>query len=66
VYCIILEKKNKKAQIQGIYTFFPVKGNVLSFIILYLTLLHLPPHKFHCDGGCWDWIQDCCDLEIRC
>ncbi len=23
--------------------------------ILYSTLLHLPPLKFNCVGGCWDW-----------
>ncbi len=21
-------------------------------------LLHLPPLRFHCAGGCWDWTQD--------
>jgi hypothetical protein len=24
------------------------------FSILYSTLLHLPPLRFHCVGGCWD------------
>ncbi len=31
---------------------------------LYLTLLHLPPVRFHCVGGCWDRTQDCCDFGI--
>ncbi len=26
--------------------------------ILYWTLLHLPPLRFHCVGGCWDRIED--------
>jgi hypothetical protein len=28
--------------------------------VLYSTLLHLPPLRFHCVGGCWDRTQDCC------
>jgi hypothetical protein len=27
----------------------------------YGTLLHLPPLRFHCVGGCWDRTQDCYD-----
>ncbi len=35
------------------------------FDVLYLTLLHLMPLRFHCVGGCWDWtLQDCCDLVV--
>ncbi len=30
-----------------------------------VTLLHLPPLRFHCFGGCWDWTQDCCDIGHR-
>ncbi len=30
----------------------------------YSTLLHLPPLRFHCAGGCWDWTQECCDFGI--
>jgi hypothetical protein len=30
----------------------------------YSTLLHLPPLRFHCVGGCWDPTQDCCDLAL--
>jgi hypothetical protein len=34
------------------------------FCVLYSTLLHLPSLRFHCVGGCWDRIQDCCDFGI--
>jgi hypothetical protein len=37
----------------------------LFFYVLYSTLLHLLPVKFHCVGGCWDRIQDCCDFGIQ-
>jgi hypothetical protein len=30
----------------------------------YSTLLHLPPLRFHCVGGCWDRTQDCYDFGI--
>ncbi len=30
--------------------------------LLYSTLLHLPPLRFHFAGDCWDWNQDCCDF----
>ncbi len=30
----------------------------LTFFILYSTLLHLPPLRFHCADGCWDRTQD--------
>jgi hypothetical protein len=33
------------------------------FYILYSTM---PPLRFHCVGGCWDRIQDCCDFGISC
>ncbi len=35
-----------------------------SFYALYSTLLHLPPIRFHCVGGCWNRTQDCCDFGI--
>ncbi len=28
------------------------------FYVLYSTLLHLPPLRFHCVGGCWDRTMD--------
>ncbi len=37
---------------------------LLIFYVLYLTLLHLPPPRFHCVGGCWDRTQDCCAYGI--
>ncbi len=30
-------------------------------MVLYSTLLHLPPFRFHCVGEYWDWTHDCCD-----
>jgi hypothetical protein len=30
------------------------EGFLEFFYVLYSTLLHLPPLRFHCDGGCWD------------
>jgi hypothetical protein len=32
------------------------------FFILYSALLHLPPIRFHCAGGCWDRTQDRCNF----
>jgi hypothetical protein len=37
---------------------------ILHFSLLYSTLLHLPPFRFHCVGGCWDLTQDSCDLGL--
>jgi hypothetical protein len=34
------------------------------FFVLYATLFHLPPLRFHCVGGCWDRTQDSCDFGI--
>jgi hypothetical protein len=35
----------------------------LSFV-LYSTLLHLAPLRFHCADGCWDRTQDRCNWCI--
>jgi hypothetical protein len=32
--------------------------------VLYSTLLHLPPLKFHLVGGCWDRTQECATLAL--
>ncbi len=32
-------------------------GQYGVFIVLYSTLLHLPPLIFLCVGGCWEWTQ---------
>ncbi len=40
------------------------KGDL--FYVRYLTLLHLPPLRFHCVGGCWARTQDSCDYVIDC
>jgi hypothetical protein len=37
---------------------------IFSFYVRYSTLLHLPPLRFHCVGGCWDRTQDSCDYGI--
>ncbi len=29
-------------------------------------MIHLPPFRFHCVGGCWDRTQDSCDCGIGC
>ncbi len=39
---------------------------VFSFYVRYSTLLHLPPLRFHCVGGCWDRTKDSCDYSIGC
>jgi len=31
---------------------------IFSFYVRYSTLLHLPPLRFHCVGGCWDRTLD--------
>jgi hypothetical protein len=42
-----------------------ITGFFLDFCyVLYSTLLHLPPLRFRCVGGCWDRTQDCCDFGI--
>jgi hypothetical protein len=50
----------------GTYTAY-IKWGFFGFFFFYVrysTLLHLPPLRFHCVGGCWDIIQDCCDFGI--
>ena len=37
-----------------------------SFYVRYSTLLHLPPLRLHCVGGCWDQTQDSCNYGIGC
>jgi hypothetical protein len=34
------------------------KGILRFFKVLYSTLLHLPPLRIQCVGGCWDRTQD--------
>jgi hypothetical protein len=36
----------------------------ILFFVLYSTLLHLPPLRFHCADRCWDRTQDRCNLCI--
>ncbi len=38
----------------------------MLFYVLFPTLLHLPPLRFHCVRGCWDRTHDNCDsLVVR-
>ena len=44
-----------------------IRGICLGFFlctVLYSTLLHLPPLRFPCVGGCEDRTQDCCVFGI--
>ncbi len=34
------------------------------FYVLYSTLLHLPPLRFHCVGGCWDRTRTVATLAL--
>ncbi len=52
------EKINKKFVNRRIFLDF------IIFYVLYSTLLHLPPLRFHGVGRCWDRTQDCCDFGI--
>jgi hypothetical protein len=46
---------------------FPYRGDLFFiFSVLYSTLLHLPPLRFLCVGGCWDRTQDSCHFGIGC
>jgi hypothetical protein len=46
-------------------SFFLGGGGIFIFFVLYSTLLHLPPLRFHCDGGCWDRTQGLLQLRHR-
>ncbi len=48
---------------------YMLKGDFFDFFLFYvryLTLLLLPPLRFHCVGGCWDRTQDSCDYGLVC
>jgi hypothetical protein len=49
---------------ESVILIFLNRGVFEFFCFLYLTLLHLPPLRFRCVGGCWDRTQDCCDFGI--
>ncbi len=61
---VFLYQTRDSCKCEKIYFFN--RGNFLDFscYVLYLTLLQLPPLRFHCVGGCWDRTQDCRDFEI--
>ncbi len=43
------------------FFFYIFGGDFFIFFVLYSTLLHLPPLRFHCADGCWDRTQDRCN-----
>ncbi len=47
-----------------IFFYFIYFLGYLNFFLLYPTLLHLPPLRFHCADGCWDRTRDCCNWCI--
>jgi hypothetical protein len=54
-----------KATRLSLATISKLLNRFLFFLnVLYSTLLHLPPLRFHCVGGCWDRTQDFCDFGI--
>jgi hypothetical protein len=44
----------------------PLVLYIIALISITEMLLHLPPLRFHCVGGCWDRTQDSCDYGIGC
>ncbi len=56
MYCIVLWFYTRQwgVQIRNIRFIF-------IFFVLYSSLLHLPPLRFHCADGCWDSTQDRCN-----
>jgi hypothetical protein len=39
-------------------------SDFFRFSMYFLTLLNLPPLRFHCVGRCCDLTHDCCDIGI--
>ncbi len=39
---------------------------LLIFSVIYSTLLHRQPLRFHCVGRCWDQTQNSCSFGIGC
>ncbi len=62
MYSSCAYRKGFRADARGeeanIIFFFKFFGGILIFFVLYSTLLHLPPLRFHCADGCWDRTQD--------
>jgi hypothetical protein len=52
------------SQLTHLTSLFFNKQRDLRNFLWYFILLHLPPLRFHCVGGCWDRTQDCCDFGI--
>ncbi len=58
--CEIFDRSDSRFLHHKVYVYFLD----FFFFIRYSTLLHLPPLRFHCVGGCWDRTQDCCNFGI--
>ncbi len=60
---VFLNRSNAVNVFSVRYSLICYRG-IIKFVfhVLYSTLLHLPPLRFHCVGGCWDRSQDCCDF----
>ncbi len=64
---LLVTKDYKKGSLNNIHVFVlrcVLDFYLFIFYVLYSALLHLPALRFHCVGGCWDRIQDCCDFGI--
>ncbi len=61
---ILTRRERQKSTTQEILIF--INRGIFGFFSIYCisTLLHLPPLRFHCVGGCWDGTQDCCDFGV--
>ncbi len=67
-YCIRRQQRKygDSSRLNSLYGTGPVlfrpfhlnRAIFLFSYVLYSTLLHLAPLKFHCVGGCWDRTQD--------
>ncbi len=58
----IKDCQGSREQIQE--TYLRHEDFLVFFKALYSTLLHLPPLRFHCLGGCWGRTLDFCDFGI--
>ena len=60
--------QNSLAVTMRMQLIFFKEGSFGFFSVLYSTLFHLPPLRFHCVGGCWDrlhWLSDAHALSAR-
>jgi hypothetical protein len=59
----IYASPNKQKKVHKVNFFQEDFLDLFFFYVRYSTLLHLPPFRFHCIGGCWDRTQDCCSKQ---